>query len=430
MWWDDFNGGQYRNKRVPENDKGVVDETTCIPPPPAINYGHDDDDYGDYGCVGGPKDSVEKVEIKYAESDRAFTCNGTDSPAIEMWLMTRAERLRGGGQNNHEVTVAPNTTVPKYSGYVFIESLMPMSCDLYWAKRWVKCKECYKEWYKSFGTKYKGPRPGGGAVEATTSTSSTSAGQAKSPKRKRDDPPYVLVDYSTDSFAIFGNTYAIKDQLKMIGGRYNAFLDEPEGYVHDGKGGDEKKAPGWVVSKAAKANLESIVGQTLSPVPRPTSQSEGAPSPPSVAATTAAAIDLEGAGSVAAESLSPKKWPAEGGAVMISGCEIVDYSEYSHAVVGEGTFNLKDRLRTIAKFNKSLTVRGRRVAGWVVPKKSYSRGALEAFLGGKRAPPPAAASSSGNAGSVPPSSVPVAAPSSEAPPVSSEVVGGEDTADV
>jgi hypothetical protein len=97
VWWDDNRGGgQYKNRKVPANDKNVVDET-AIPPPPAINYGYDDDN----GCFGGSKDSVEKVEIKYAAADKSFTCNGTESTFYEEMLLSRAERIRIGGLNTY-----------------------------------------------------------------------------------------------------------------------------------------------------------------------------------------------------------------------------------------------------------------------------------------------------------------------------------------
>lgn len=64
---------------------------------------------------------------------------------------------------------------------------------------------------------------------------------------KRDD--VEVVDYSERAYAVFGNTYDIKDQLKEIGASYNKWL----------KYGNDKK-PGWIIGKRKKVELEKIIG--------------------------------------------------------------------------------------------------------------------------------------------------------------------------
>ena len=58
-----------------------------------------------------------------------------------------------------------------------------------------------------------------------------------------------VVDYKERSYAVFGNTYDIKDQLKELGAYYNKFLN------YEGR-----KRPGWIVSKKKKDELEKIIG--------------------------------------------------------------------------------------------------------------------------------------------------------------------------
>ena len=72
--------------------------------------------------------------------------------------------------------------------------------------------------------------------------------ESGTPVQKRED--IEVVDYKERSYALFGNTYDIKDQLKDMGAYYNKFL------THNGR-----KQPGWIVSKKKKAELEKIIGQ-------------------------------------------------------------------------------------------------------------------------------------------------------------------------
>lgn len=53
-----------------------------------------------------------------------------------------------------------------------------------------------------------------------------------------------VVDYSEKAVAIFGNTKAVKEELKAAGARFNMFL------IRDGV-----KTPGWILSKSVYNNL-------------------------------------------------------------------------------------------------------------------------------------------------------------------------------
>lgn len=58
-----------------------------------------------------------------------------------------------------------------------------------------------------------------------------------------------IVQYSSYSIAIFGNTKAWKDALKSKGGKYNAYLTH----------GSDKK-PGWIFPLAKRAEIETLLG--------------------------------------------------------------------------------------------------------------------------------------------------------------------------
>lgn len=59
-----------------------------------------------------------------------------------------------------------------------------------------------------------------------------------------------LVDYSERAVAVFGNTKAIKAELKNIGGRFNYYLTNPT---------TKEKQPGWVFSKAKKDEVLELI---------------------------------------------------------------------------------------------------------------------------------------------------------------------------
>lgn len=59
-----------------------------------------------------------------------------------------------------------------------------------------------------------------------------------------------LVHYSDRAIALFGDTKPIKDQLKAIGGRFNAHLQQ-----------NGKKIAGWIFSKSKEPELMKLINQ-------------------------------------------------------------------------------------------------------------------------------------------------------------------------
>jgi hypothetical protein len=59
---------------------------------------------------------------------------------------------------------------------------------------------------------------------------------------------FIIVDYSEKAIAVFGDTKAVKDQLKALGGRFNPKL------THEG----QKKA-GWIFSKQKEQELKNLL---------------------------------------------------------------------------------------------------------------------------------------------------------------------------
>lgn len=60
-----------------------------------------------------------------------------------------------------------------------------------------------------------------------------------------------LLDYSEKAFAVFGNTKAVKDTLKELGGRFNPALTHPA---------TQQKAAGWIFSKKLKEVVQQELG--------------------------------------------------------------------------------------------------------------------------------------------------------------------------
>lgn len=60
---------------------------------------------------------------------------------------------------------------------------------------------------------------------------------------------FSVVEYSERAIAVFGDTRAIKDQLKDLGGRFNRYL------THNGS-----KQPGWIFSKSKAEQLKALLG--------------------------------------------------------------------------------------------------------------------------------------------------------------------------
>jgi hypothetical protein len=59
---------------------------------------------------------------------------------------------------------------------------------------------------------------------------------------------FIIVDYSEKALAVFGDTRAIKDQLKALDGRFNPKL------THEGT----KKA-GWIFSKSKEQEIKNLL---------------------------------------------------------------------------------------------------------------------------------------------------------------------------
>jgi hypothetical protein len=59
---------------------------------------------------------------------------------------------------------------------------------------------------------------------------------------------FIIVDYSEKALAVFGDTKAVKDQLKALGGRFNPKL------THEG----QKKA-GWIFSKSKEQEIRNLL---------------------------------------------------------------------------------------------------------------------------------------------------------------------------
>lgn len=68
------------------------------------------------------------------------------------------------------------------------------------------------------------------------------------------DESLDIVDYSEKAIAVFGETKAIKDQLKELGGRFNPSLNYNGG-----------KRAGWIFSKKQAGKVEELVKGTELP---------------------------------------------------------------------------------------------------------------------------------------------------------------------
>lgn len=63
---------------------------------------------------------------------------------------------------------------------------------------------------------------------------------------------FVIVDYSDKAVAVFGDTKAIKEELKTLGGRFNPFLTR-----------ESQKQAGWIFPKTKKTELESLLNNSI-----------------------------------------------------------------------------------------------------------------------------------------------------------------------
>ena len=69
-------------------------------------------------------------------------------------------------------------------------------------------------------------------------------------KPKSTVEKFTVVDYSEKSVALFGDTKPIKEQLKKMGGRFNANL-RPFA--------DDTRVPGWIFPIKVKADLQKLI---------------------------------------------------------------------------------------------------------------------------------------------------------------------------
>lgn len=83
-----------------------------------------------------------------------------------------------------------------------------------------------------------------------TSAPKTVAPKPEATAPKVGKPRFTLIQYSEKSLALFGDTKAIKEELKRIGGRYNPHLHP---FAKD------QSVPGWVFSNKAKQDLEDLI---------------------------------------------------------------------------------------------------------------------------------------------------------------------------
>lgn len=70
-------------------------------------------------------------------------------------------------------------------------------------------------------------------------------------EHKENKNDIVLLDYSERSFAVFGNTRAIKEELKALGGRFNNRLTHPE---------SKEVCPGWIFPLTFKSKVVKGLG--------------------------------------------------------------------------------------------------------------------------------------------------------------------------
>lgn len=76
-----------------------------------------------------------------------------------------------------------------------------------------------------------------------------SAKKEKEPTKKTT-PKFTIVDYSEKCVALFGDTKPIKDELKKLGGRFNANLRPFD---------DDTRVPGWVFPKKCKDDIMKLI---------------------------------------------------------------------------------------------------------------------------------------------------------------------------
>lgn len=74
--------------------------------------------------------------------------------------------------------------------------------------------------------------------------------KAEKEPTKKTTPKFTLVDYSEKCVALFGDTKPIKDDLKAMGGRFNANLRPFD---------DDSRVPGWVFPKKCREAILELI---------------------------------------------------------------------------------------------------------------------------------------------------------------------------
>jgi len=169
------------------------------------------------------------------------------------------------------------------------------------------------------------------------------------------------VDYSDRSFAVFGDTKPIKEELKQLGGRFNKYLK------HDGV----TKA-GWIFPMKDRDDVEQLIklGKSTSEAGQ--------------------VLHLPGLSKVSSGNMNPSASSDHGhthnpltienhDGVVESKPFTADYSDRSFAVFGD-TKPIKEELKALGgRFNKYLKHDGVTKAGWIFPMKDKAE--VEELIG-------------------------------------------------
>jgi len=170
---------------------------------------------------------------------------------------------------------------------------------------------------------------------------------------KTNSPSVYMVDYSDRSFAVFGDTKPIKEELKGLGGRFNKYLK------HDGV-----TMVGWIFPLKARADVEELIGKAS------VGRWDG---------------DIDQCRNSYIDSIVSKGAHTVGNKSNIdndghaSSVYMVDYSDRSFAVFGD-TKPIKEELKELGgRFNKYLKHDGLTKVGWIFPLKA--RANVEELIG-------------------------------------------------
>lgn len=86
--------------------------------------------------------------------------------------------------------------------------------------------------------------------KVTTKPKAEPAAKKEKEPTKKTTPKFQIVNYSEKSIALFGETKPIKEDLKSLGGRYNANL-RPFG--------EDSRVPGWIFPKKCESAVRELV---------------------------------------------------------------------------------------------------------------------------------------------------------------------------